>query len=194
MASYVTLAEAKAMSDMQSEAHDGAFTLALDAATQAIEHYCGRVFVADATATMREYVGTGAAHVWIDECIAVETVQIKTGGAWDDLLSCVPFAGDVARPIFRAPYAGLLCESGTFPTGKLPTVRVWAQWGYADVVPDVVKMAIIGQATRWLKRSQGSWSDALVSADAGTMLYRQVIDPDIRMMLESGRLIRRAIG
>lgn len=191
---YATLEEAKAMSAMQSDAHDVAFQLALNAAGEAIEHLCQRRFVADAVASVREYSGTGVAWVYVDECIAVEQVEVRAPAGWT-VIEAVGFAGDALRPSYRPPYAGVVrVDGGIFFTGDVgATVRVRARWGYAESVPPVVKMACIGQATRWLKRSQGSWADTLMAGDAGTMLYKQVLDPDIKMMLVSGRLVRPTV-
>lgn len=192
---YATLAEAKAMSDIQTTTHDVALQLALNAAGGAIDNLCQRQFVADAVASARTYSGTGEAWVYVDECIAVDSVEVRDWTGWATI-EAEGFAGDALRPSFRLPYSGVVrVDGGIFFTGDVrATVRVTARWGYAESVPDVVKLACIGQATRWLKRSQGSWADALMSADSGTMLYKQVLDPDIKMMLVNGRLVRPSVG
>lgn len=84
------------------------------------------------------------------------------------------------------------------PTGAgeiryLPTVQVTAKWGYATTVPDVIKQACITQAARWFKRGEASWADALASGDMGQLMYRQALDPDLKMMLHMGRYVRPAL-
>ena len=80
-----------------------------------------------------------------------------------------------------------------------PTVRVTARWGYSATIPDDIKTAnimvsgdgrvTIVQAARWYKRLQGGMSDTLASADIGQLMFRQVIDPDVALILVQGRYV-----
>jgi hypothetical protein len=69
----------------------------------------------------------------------------------------------------------------------VPTVRITARWGYADTVPPEIRQATITQASRWYKRGEGTWADALANAEFGTVLFRQQLDPDLAMMLRRMR-------
>jgi hypothetical protein len=136
----------------------------------------------------------------------------------------IPFAGDEVSPDFNPlpfePYIGLMVTatgtsriftSGLYAnwrgfstdlarlsnksTGRsLPTVRITANWGFGLTVPDVVKQACLTQASRWWKRGASGWSDSMANSDTGVMTYRKTMDPDVKLMLENGRLIRPAIG
>ena len=69
-----------------------------------------------------------------------------------------------------------------------------ARWGYAATTPDDIVLACIMQVVRWLKRMEGVMSDALASADLGTLLYTQSIDPDIAGILKDGGYMRMVVG
>lgn len=184
----------------------------LTAATEAINNYCNRAegFGAADTATPRFYAGTGRSYLAIDDCIAVTEVATKThptdtayvaldSDAW------MPFSGDSRRPNFNAvPYTKIMLYGTGYvgfprhpdddPLTFGPTVRVTARWGTGAAVPAVVKQATITQASRWYKRAQGAWGDAIGSPEMGQTFYRKVIDPDIQFMLQRGRLIAPSIG
>ena len=201
---YAEAAELRAQPDSQITGQDDVLNVLLAAASRAVDGYCNRPdgFVAEDTATARVYAGNGCAHVWIDECIAVTAVAVKTSvttttyTAWS-AADWVTFRGDPARPNFnRTPYHGLLVlPSGSHATflngGGLPTVQVTAKWGYAEVVPPAVKQATITLAARWFKRGADYWADTIGNADYGTKEYRKVIDPDVAFMLKMGRFIRK---
>ena len=133
------------------------------------------------------------------------------------------FRGDPSRPNFnRLPNRGLILLTASsyrvWPSGVTqvdpwerqlnvplqtsveerltaePTVRVTGRWGYADTVPDLIKSATILQAARWIKRGQSFWADATTNADQSMLLYRKIIDPDLQMMLEKGRMVRPLYG
>jgi len=76
----------------------------------------------------------------------------------------------------------------------LPTVRVTARWGYADILPPEIGEAAMMQAARWYKRYRGSMSDSLASGELGMLLYRQALDPDIKRILVDGRYIKRMVS
>ena len=216
MASYATPAELRAIglggkTATTGPSSDANLQIALDAATDAINGLCNRPdgFVALSVATPRTYTGSGRAHQWIDECVAVTLVEAKESPtdtayvAWA-ITDWQAFSGDPKSPDFNSlPYDGLMIVpdstyasfiSGRFGQSATPTIRVTAKWGYAVTCPARVKQACIAQAARWVKRGEGAWNDALASANMGTLLYLKEIDPDIKLMLVNARLVKPAIG
>ncbi len=75
-------------------------------------------------------------------------------------------------------------------TRGTPTVRVTAKWGYALSCPKRVQEACIVQAARWFKRGESSWADSMATSELGTLMVTKELDPDVRMMLEAGRLVK----
>lgn len=129
----------------------------------------------------------------------------------------LPFKGGPDKPNFNlGPWTGIMAQRpgtiGYWPNGwigtygwiwpsdrvlvddemlpKLPTVEVSARWGYANAIPPQVTQATITQAARWFKRGQSFWADSAASSDFGVMQYRRELDPDVKMMLQLGRLVR----
>lgn len=197
--------------------------LLLDAATNAINGYCNRPdgFVAIAVATARLYNGSGGPYQFIDECAVVTKVEVKESPSdttyltWSAATDYLPFRGDPTEPDFnRLPYDGLMVvPNGTyshFTSGKFtqrqgfmpdtvvsrgtPTVRITANWGYAVTCPVQVKEACIIQASRWFKRGESAWADAMAPASFGTLMYTKVLDPDVQLILQAGRLVKPMVG
>jgi hypothetical protein len=75
-------------------------------------------------------------------------------------------------------------------TMRVPTVRVTARWGYATSVPPQVREACAMQTARWYKRYQTSMADSLATTDFGELRFTRVLDPDVELILEGGRLIK----
>ncbi|HML23516.1 MAG TPA: hypothetical protein PKD09_17805 [Aggregatilinea sp.] len=222
MTAYVTAEEIRAQAGKLSDTDDTLLGALAAAATEAINNYCGRPdgFLAAATGSARLFAGTGTATMRIDECAAISLVEVKdsvtdTGYTAWAASDWIGFSGDPMRPDFnRLPYTGLMIAPGgsyaAFSDGRyngrggfrpaadrmqaVPTVRVTARWGYALVLPDVIRQACITQASRWYKRGQASWSDAIGNADVGQLFYRRVLDPDVELMLKAGRFVRMAVG
>lgn len=142
---------------------------------------------------------------------ASPTTNMAGDGDW------LAFSGSLEQPNFNAlPYTGLMVAPGSaysvFTSGahlsltgfphesdgmggrNIPTVRVYAKWGYAVNVPAQIKTACIMQTARWYKRLQGGMSDTLASGELGMLMYQKSLDPDVEMILRMGRFIRPAIG
>lgn len=139
---------------------------------------------------------------------------------WVDGTDYQAFSGDPLSPNFNdTPYTGFMClpggdytyftsgRYGSTPRGfrphpddgpslgrSVPTVRVTAVWGWATTPPDSIKAVTIGLAARWFKRGQSSWADAVAATEMGTLLYSSREYSDLKMMLESLRMFKPAIG
>jgi len=126
-----------------------------------------------------------------------------------------PASGDPEVPDYNStPYTFLVIGSNAayslFPSGSfttrggfrpagnrtrgVPTVCIEARWGYAITVPDDIREAAIMQSARWYKRLQSAMADTLASTELGTLLYRQSIDPDIKLILQEGRYVKPPVG
>lgn len=207
MAIYATVDELRDHINKTDSVDDATLQRLLNAASRYIDRKTNRPdgFVADSTATARVYVGSGKEYQFIDECIAITKVAVKTGVSEDDYTEWdstdwQAFTGDPRRPIFnQLPYTGLLVTAGgnygqfTSGMGIYPTVQVTAKWGYSEECPDIIRTATIMVATRWWGRLQSGMSDGVGNVEFGFVLMRQPIDPDIEGLLRMGRLIRPVI-
>jgi len=209
MTDYCTVAEVKAQIEKIRDTSDTEIAAMITAASRSIDNYCGRTrdgFVASDTAAARDFVGSGTNYQLIDECVAISTVAVKYYGEEDDdyeMWASTDWIGARGRPQLptygATPYTMILVRpdgtEATFPSGyDIPTVRVTARWGYAASVPDVVKQACIIQVARWFKRGQSGWADTVGSPETGTLLYQQTLDPAVKQLLISGRLVRPSLA
>lgn len=223
--SYASVLEMRASSKKELNEDDFKLQLLLDAAKGAIDAYTNHPmgFVALDEATTRLYSSLGTGYLMIDECVEVTAVGVKnspsdtTYEAWDvgDWIAC---SGDPQEPNFNdTPYDLLLVSatgsqryfhSGSYGywkdtigdedrgrTRRLPNVQITARWGYAELCPPTVKLATIIQATRWLKRGESSWADAIASEDSfGQLQFRKPLDADVQMLLVNARLVKPSMG
>lgn len=222
-AAYATIDELRNQIAKSGTTTDVELALILDGVTNSIDRFCNRPdgFVADIDASARLYSGDGTTIQWIDECTAVTLVEVKdaasdtTFDSWA-VADWIAATGDPERPDFtRLPITFLLVSAvgdfATFTSGQftglrgfrparpttraVPTVRITSNWGFAVVVPPVIKQACIAQAARWFKRGQSSWADILATTPLGNLRFQtNRLDPDIQFMLIDGRFMRPAVG
>lgn len=204
--SYVDVATFRAAIDKTSTLDDPAIQFIIDAASEVIDAVCQRPdgFVADTIASARIYPGSGSEWQRIDECVEVTQVRLKTSATdtyatllTADWMACT---GDRRRPEYNVtPYTALrMDENGDYSIwyycDGYPNVEVTAKWGYAVVVPAMVREATIVLAARAYKRGQSAWSDVLASGELGMLMYRAAMDPEVKLILIEGRLIRPSVG
>lgn len=189
---YADVDSLRAQADVERVHHDDVLLSCLSAASRVIDQMCNRPdgFLALTAPIERAYHGSGRAHLHIDEC--VEVSQVVASG--QTLSDWVPYQGSTQHPSFSPPYSGIMLGQGKFLSSRLPTVRVAARWGYADVVPEPVRQATITLAVRWWMRGRSAWADTVIpEGGAGVLLYRQAVDPDVVLMLAKSRLVRVAV-
>jgi len=213
---YATVAELKGYPNISLSTDDTEIQVWLNAAAAVIDRWTGRDtgdpdtegFVAVAVATAKEFIGNGTPVLRVGEHISITSVEVKdsptdldtsyTALAATDFIA---FRGDPLRPDFESlPLTQIMVDQrgdyavwvdGRMKIGRgfsQPTVRVTARWGYAAAAPPEIKSATIAQALRWLTRGRSGWGDATSTPDLGMLLFRQALDPDIKMMLQRFQL------
>ena len=177
-------------------------------------------FVSPALATARIFSGSGKKYQWIPECTVISLVEVKesvtdtayTAWAAGDWRA---FTGDPNYPDFNTlPYSGIMIDptgskshfiSGLFSymegfppdesTSQIgrgaPTVRVTAKWGYASVVPDVVKNATMIELSRWWKQEQSAWADTIANPELQRLQFTQGLHPATIELLDNSGLVRK---
>lgn len=219
---YATAIELRAQMTKTSSLKDTEIDALLAGAERTINRVVNRPdgFIADTVASTRIWAGSGKPYQFIDENVEITLVEVKdsptdtsyTAWAATDWIAA---KGGPREPNYNElPYDLLIVDPTgdevIFFSGKLttrggfrpisdvsrgvPTVRITAKWGYSVAVPDDIKEACIMQAMRWFKRTEGAMSDALASAELGMLLYRQTIDPEIKLILFQGRYVKPMIG
>ncbi len=204
--SYVDVATFRAAIDKTGTLDDPTIQTIIDAASEVIDAVCQRPdgFVADSIASARIYPGSGSNWQRIDECVEVTQVRLKTSATdtYATMLATdyLKATGDKRRPEYNVtPYTALrMDENGDYSIwyycDGYPNIEVTAKWGYAVVVPAMVREATIVLAARAYKRGQSAWSDVLASGELGMLMYRAAMDPEVKLILIEGRLIRPSVG
>lgn len=203
---YCTAEDVRGQIQGKFEAYDTVLTGMIAAAEEAINNHCNRPdgFEALSVATARLYAGDGLDYIWIDDCVEVTAVAVKdapTDSAFVTWAATdwIAFSGDPECPNYnKIPYMGIKIRIDTgfytyFPKSSYPVAQITAKWGYAVTVPDAIKQACITQVSRWAQRAKSGWADAVGSDMTGTLAYKKVLDPDVQMLLNSGRFIRPSI-
>ena len=153
--------------------------LALAAADQAINDYCGRSFVVFASATTKIYSGhTG--RIFTADFGAVSLVEESADrSTWTTRDSTTYWAApDNTAPKYRV-------ESDT-PFGRW--VRVTATWGYGATVPSGVKQSALLIAGRLYKRAL-SVTGVEGFGEFGVVRISRSSDPDVVMLLDPLRRV-----
>jgi hypothetical protein len=201
MAAYVELEDLKRSLELAGESYaDEDLTLAISAASSAIEAQTNRTFAIEAEDATREYVTSRRASLELGDMAAVSGVAVDRfgDGTWVSLVEGEDFDllpynhSDDDQPIQSIQ----LRQGGQIPsfepyhyyglsdvqTERWPTVRVTGRFGW-NTVPDPIVAATKILATRLLKRvREAPFGVAGMGAD-GIAVRIANGDPDVAMLV-----------
>lgn len=186
--SYATLAQFKAAVAIDDSDDDIALTRALEAATDWIEGYTGRVFGPfGSPGEARIYDPKDPWHLTIPDVSAVTQVAIDTrqDGSFVTILNAAQYQLyplDIGQPGVNGNYRAIQMRPTAvqgFWEGR--QVRVTGTWGYGTT-PDAVVEACILLANRFFRRSAAPFG--IISApESGEFARLPQNDPDVRNLL-----------
>lgn len=182
---YVTTAEFDSYERIGDTNDDAELSLAIDAASRAVDSYAGRQFGQVASAEARTYSAewNPCRCVWavdIDDLqdITGLTVSVAAGAITD-------FALKPANAVAKGkPYTLLVVNktSTVQPTGDTDELTITALWGWS-AVPTAIKLATKLQASRFAARRDSPYGVA-GSPDQGNELRLLArLDPDVGVSL-----------
>jgi hypothetical protein len=183
---YIGLNELKAALGVEvtDTTDDAALSLAIDAACEVVNNYCGRRF--DLVTATRYYNVVEAG--WLDVPDLVEITTLKTDEGYDGTFErtwattdyhLTPYGAlDDGRSYGRIIRA--LDGDYYFPRGTR-SVEITGTFGYEEV-PSAVRQATLIQATRLFKRKDAPFG-VIGSAEMGQLQVVPTIDPDIKLLL-----------
>jgi hypothetical protein len=204
--SYATAAEVKAASPdiFSGTTHDTLLGTLVERASRLIDDVLGleeEALSPSVTAAARYFDGNGDRYLHLPPFLSVTEVACKvqdTDTTYDDTWTAdtdyVLAQGEPERPRWNEGWYDLLMvfpNSTKYFTPGAHTVKVTAVWGRTSSVPAEIKQAVIIQVTRWFKRGQSAFQDAVGMPELGTLLYTKKLDPDVQMILENSRYNRR---
>ncbi|HEU4864986.1 MAG TPA: hypothetical protein VFT76_01955 [Actinomycetota bacterium] len=189
MSNYVTMEDFRRTAQLGDLPIDEQAQIALDAAEEAIEDYCGRRFYLDEEPTTRFYRGvSNGREVWVDDLVSVSTLEGDDDG--DGTYETTWTSGDYRLAPYNAsadgrPYTRI--ETSPLGTKRFyshaAAVRLTGIFGWT-AVPDRVKQATSLQALRWLKRVRSAplGVEAIV-IEGAPVRVRNRVDPDVEVLL-----------
>lgn len=189
---YATLDEFRSYLGISDGADDVLLTLALAAAAEAVDLYCGQGFNQASEPSARYYNAGSSSSVDVDpfattDGLLVETDDDRSGQfatAWALTAGYVPAplnAASVGRPWDRLQ----AMVNHRFPvSGGL--VRVTAQWGWPSP-PASVKQAVLLQASRLFRRKDAPFGVAGSAEFGSEIRLLSKLDPDVEALLRPYR-------
>jgi len=194
VAEYVALEELKRSLELAGESYaDEDLSLAITAASQAVESLCNRRFYLDEEDATHEYPAERQTWIEFDDVAAVSGVSVDTygNGTFIELTDGEDYAllprnrpsGDPATGLelsYRSAVYGL--QNGQECFGSRPSiVRITGRFGWGEI-PAPIKLATKILATRLLKRvREAPFGVAGMGAD-GIAVRIASGDPDVAML------------
>jgi len=178
---YITTAELDAYLRISDTVDDVELDLAVDAASRAVDTYCGRQFGQVASAEARVYTAEWNARrcrwvIDIDDLQDVTALTASTPLGGIDVFAFAP--ANAVKEGFA--YTRLVVDpTAAFkPTGAADEVTITAKWGWT-ATPKAVKQATKLQASRFVARRDSPYGVA-GSPDQGNELRLLArVDPDV---------------
>lgn len=191
--SYATAAELEAYARIPDTNDDAQITLAISAASRAVDRYCNRQFGLVASAEARYYTPRfdRKRRKWVVEFddLMTTTGLVVMADLGDDGTYEAAVDNYALRPVNAQaksrPWTFLVVQPASTkqPVAAESSVEITAKWGWS-AVPDPVKQATLLQASRLLARRDSPFGVA-GSPDAGGGELRLLakVDPDVAVVL-----------
>lgn len=191
MSSYTTLSDVKLRLGIADDDQTDDVTLEaiLEAASRAIDNYCGRRFYADTTDTTRYFTAAWSDLLWPGDLVSITTLATDADG--DGVYECVWDTSDyVLEPpnadLDGRPYTAIRvtpCGHYAFPLVIPRGVRIIGKWGWPEI-PPAVQEACCLLAARLFRRRDAIFG-IVGSPELG--MLRQVLrldnDPELQLLL-----------
>lgn len=184
---YITLAELKAFVRVTDAVDDAELTVAIEAASRAIDQHTNRQFGKTDTVEERFYTARPDRKrgMWVapvDDFMTVAGLVVKVGGVTTTELTKEPVnAAAKVRPWTRL---AIDPTAAVKPTGEDYEVAVTATWGWS-AVPVPVTQACRLQASRFASRRNSPYGIAGSPDDGSEMRLLARVDPDVGVALRS---------
>jgi hypothetical protein len=185
---YLTLAEFKSLIAKTTTDGDDACDRAIEAASRAVDAWCGRRFYADAAATARVFAPFTASEAWVDDIHTTTDLVVATDTGDDGTYETTWASTDyelmprngIRNGLEGWPYTAIRAVEGlSFPCGRRATVQVTAKWGWA-AVPTAVELATSIAAMDFWKSKDAPFG---IAGLEGEFAARIRANPQVRELL-----------
>lgn len=171
-----------------SEPEDAALQRAVDAASGAVDEYCGRSFAVAGTAAARRYRTGGMDRATIDDATTVTLVEESSDGqTWTTRASTDWWTEPLNAAALAKPITSVR-TSGSFPEW----LRVTGTWGWTAVLADV-KQATLIKAAKLYRRKDSP--EGMEGGDGfGFVRISRYEDGDVQLLLNPLRRGSMIVG
>ena len=182
--SYATLAELKARLGTSLSSNDDALTQCLEAASRAVDGFCGRRFYQDSAQT-RYFTADDSGYLEVDDLVSVTTLATDSDGdrTYEDTWASTDYDLEPYNAAAIAhPYTSLMTTPDgdyAFPRGVRRGVKIVGTWGWPSV-PDAITEATLLLASRLAKRQAAPFGVA-AGEEGGVGIPS--VDPDVRQLV-----------
>jgi hypothetical protein len=160
---------------------------AMEAASEAIQSYCGRAFLSETPASARYFDSEDSRRLDIDDCTAVTEIAVDTGGTGTfTALAATEYQllppGGRSRTLGVVPYQAVMRIGGLWPhrnrypltftaSHRVGLVRVTALWGWT-AVPHPVKRATAIFTQDLLRDKEATFGGVATTTEGVTIMSR----------------------
>lgn len=192
---YATLEELRGQVQLGTDlSQDGQLTIALDAASEAVDDFCNRSFsVVDPLVDLAEsriYTARSRSRIIIHDLAQLDQVETRPGTSepFELITADTAVVWPEHAPVEGRPYTEVRRASGHSWAGLPRSIRVTGWFGWL-AVPAVVKQATLIQASRFFQRRSAQFGVAPVPGLDGSGGLRLLarLDADVEVMLQSVR-------
>lgn len=184
---YITSAELKAYTRINSSADDAEVAQAVSAASRAVDRATGRQFGQVAVAEERFYTPEWDRRrcrwfVRIDDLATVTNLVVEVDGTAVTDYTLEPRNAVAKGLVWTELVLGTAVTGVPSGSSAVDSAAITALWGWASV-PVAVKYATKVQADRFLSRRDSPYGVAGSPADGSELRLLAAVDPDVRVSL-----------
>jgi hypothetical protein len=191
---YASLGQLRTSLRLADQVDDVLLSLALAAAAEAIDAYCGRTFTTATTDTVRYYAAAKFDYVEVDDLQSITQVATSRDGAsWDATTDYQAeplnqWTDGMTWPITRLRTV----NNFSWPTlSGIQTVKVTGKFGFGSTPSSIVQAHIL-QSSRIFARLASPLGVAGFDA-IGAVTVRAGLDVDVQQLLSPYRKYRAAL-
>lgn len=195
MATLCSRNEVKNALGISDNVDDARIDIALEAATEMIQDYCGRQFLLDSTTSARVYYPETTYLTYCDDISTVSGLSIATDDSGDGNFTTVWTSSDYQLEPLNQRVNGSTRPFNTIRavasksfsrTHERVSVQVTAKWGWSPI-PNSVKQAAVIQTISIFKAPDAPFG-ATPFADTGILRLRSALHPTAAALLSDFRL------
>lgn len=195
MATLCTRTDIKTALGINDSVDDARIDMALESATELIQHHCARQFLVDSTASSRLFVASDPWLVHVDDVSTTTALVVATDDEGNGQYTTTWSASDYQLEPLNGLVNGMVRPRNTvratgertFPIdAERATVKVTALWGWPSI-PDAVRQAAVIQ-TISIFRAVDAPFGATPFAETGILRLRSALHPTAASLLSDYKI------